>query len=461
MLLPRGPKEKRDGASSKVAIIVVVSLAIVISLAVISYLILKALRSRHSNPKYVPTQFLKRKWEAWHPVGFTTKGNYSARLQEDASVPTLHLRSENRSARASAVNLPDLERAQGAESTANGAGATVDRQTSLRSVMTLPMYSKSVRENEQILGREGDRDGIDVVVEQPETIEEEEERRDEEMESLYQIRLQRRREVAEREERRRLRREARERGDQVTLERLRQESRLRAEERENEGAAAMIAEHHGRSRERRVSSVSYAELGVARHDGSRIRANSSDSERPLLDSAASIGGGTIRPWSTQDSASLRSHHRDRSASSVLSISDNGSEIVEMPPFGRAGSHYEIVTMNQAHSRNTSRTHTPFASRSRSSSNTGPTVETGSLAQVPAYEPPPYDSAGFEDAPPYTSPVRERAPEPRREMQRSDSGAPILPDIGRLPSIRIAESTPIEPRREVEWPEPVRESVNER
>jgi len=441
----------------------VVSIAIIISLGVISYLVLKALRLRHSNPKYVPTQFLKRKWEAWRPVGFTSKGNYSSRLQENLSVPTLHLRSENHSARGSAVNLPNLEAGQATETTENG--ATVDRQTSVRSVMTLPTYSKSVRETEQVLGREGERDGIDVVLEQPETIEEEEERREDEMESLYQIRVQRRTEVADREERRRVRREARDRGDQVTLERLRQESRLRADERETESAAVMIAEHQSRSRDRRVSSVSYAELGVARHDGSRIRADSSDSERPLLNSAASIGGGTIRPWSTQDSASLRSHHRDRSTSSVLSLSDNGSEIVEMPPFGRAGSHYEIVTMNQTHSRNASRTH--IAPRSRASSNTStlpPAIDTGAdigQAQIPSVEPPPYDSAGFEEAPPYTSPIRERAPEPMPEVLRSDSGAPVLPDIGRLPSIRIAESTPIEPRMEVEWPEPIRENGHER
>jgi hypothetical protein len=394
------------------------------------------------------------------------KGNYSARLQDNRSVPTLHLRSENRSARASAVNLPDLERVQVAETGQTGAGATVDRQTSVRSVMTLPTYSKSVRENEQILGREGERGGIDIVVEQPETLNEEEERREEEMDSLYQIRMQRRREIAEREERRRLRREARDRRDYTTLERLRQESRLRAEDQDLSSAAAMIAEHQSRSQERRVSSVSYAEIGVARHDGSRVRANSSESQRGLLDSAASIGGGTIRPWSTHDSASLASHTRDRSASSVISVSDNGSEM-EAPPFGRAGSDYEIVTMNQSHSRNASHSHTSLASRSRASSYNGsirPSVETGvdlGDERIPTGEPPAYESTGFEEAPPYTSPVRESASELRPEMDRSGSGAPILPGIGRLPSIRIGESTPIEPTRDVEWPQTVHESEQER
>ena len=436
-------------------------------------MILKFLRRKHSSPKYVPTKFLKRKWETWNPVGFTSKGDYSARLQENGSVPTLHLRSPNRSARASALNLSDAERGRAEETAENGAGETVDRHTSVRSVMTLPAYSKSVRESEQVLGREGERGGIDIVVEQPETIDEEEERREEEMASLYQIRLQRRREIADRDARRQERREARARGDLVILERLRQESTLRAEERDISGATAMIAEHQSRSRDRRVSSVSYADLGVARHDGTRVRANSNESERPLLDSAASIGGSTIRPWSTNDSASFRAHQRGGSSSSIMSLSDTESEMnvpeVIMPPFGRAGSDYEVVTMNQGHSRNTSRNHTPVVSRSRASSNTGPvrpsvdtSVDVGD-AQIPSADPPSYDSAGFEEAPPYTSPVEERAPQQRAQHQRmySESGAPILPDIGRLPSIRIADATPIEPRPDVNWPDPVQESNEER
>ena len=116
------------------------------------------------------------------------------------------------------------------------------------------------------------------MVEHPETAEEEEGRREEEMESLYQIRLQRRQEIADREARRQERRDARARGDQATLERLRQESTLRAQERDLSGTAAMIAEHQSKSRERRVGSVSYAELGVARHDGTRIRANRSEEQ---------------------------------------------------------------------------------------------------------------------------------------------------------------------------------------
>lgn len=442
------------------------SIAIAVSLAILAYIGLKTLRTRHSHPKYVPTQYLKRKWESWTPRGLTgSKGVYSARLQDNPSVPTLHLRSENRSARNSTHNVLDLERAQVQETGQNGtvAGATVDRNASVRSVMTLPAYSRSLRENERVIAREGERDGIDIVVEQPETIEEEEERREEEMESLYQIRVQRREEVAAREDRRQRRREARARGDHAELQRVGHESLLAAEQRQISGAVAMIAEHQGQTQDRRVSSVSYAELGVARHDGTRIRANSNESDRPLLDSAASMGG-SIRPWRTQDS--LNAHRRDRSASSVMSASDVSDNEMEMPPFGRAGSDYEVVTLNTAHSRNTSHTHTPVGTRSRASSNTGPvrpSIDTGSTdlgeEPIPDVEPPTYDGR-FEDAPPYTSPIRERALDPSRpphhERTYSQTGAPLLPPISRLPSIRIADATPLERQAPFEFPATVRE-----
>ncbi|KAK3658257.1 hypothetical protein LTR22_008958 [Elasticomyces elasticus] len=474
MLLPRDersrsletrqqPPPRSNGSSNTTTIIIVVVVIIVvlISVLIISYIWLKAIRRRGGSSKYVPTQYLKRKWDAWNPRGLTSpKGGYSSQLQDDIGVPTLHLRSENRSARNSSQNLPDLERAQAAANAA--AGATVDRNTSVRSVMTLPAYSKSVRENERVLGREGERAGIDIVLEAPETGEEEEERRDDEMESLYQIRVQRRQEVAEREDRRQRRRAARLRGDREEMQRITQESVIANEQREIAGAIAMIAEHQANPRERRVSSVSYAELGVARHDGTRIRGDSIESQRPLLDSAASInGGGSIRPWSTNDS--LSAHRRDRSGSSAISVSDTASDL-DMPPFGRAGSDYEVVTLNQVHSRTASGAHTPVGARSRASSNAParPSIDTVDIgeAQIPAYEPPSYDEGGFEDAPPYTSPIRERAPElqqrPGVESVLSPTGAPLLPQIGRLPSIRIADATPTERRAPFEFPATVHE-----
>ena len=81
-----------------------------------------------------------------------------------------------------------------------------------------------------------------------------------------------------------------------------------------------------------------------------------------------------------------------------------------------------------------------------------------------YQPPAYEE-GFEEAPPYTSPVDRQIPGFQRERtQQSDAlrpqsatGAPLLPEIGRLPSIRIAEATPIEPRAPVpEFPPTVNE-----
>nr|POE77730.1 hypothetical protein CFP56_09373 [Quercus suber] len=423
----------------------IVVVLVVLSVSISTFIALRILRRRHSNPKYVPTQYLKRKWEAWTPNGITaSKGNYSARLQEGTSVPTIQLRNGDRSA-ANNTDPGHLE--------ADDAEDGVDRRISVRSVMTLPKYSRSVRENEQILGREGDRDGIDILVEAPETAEEEEDRREEEMEDLYQIRLQRRTEIAAREDRRNRRREARIRGDFAEVDRIRQEGMLAAQQREVSGAAAMILEHQGRSRSRRVSSVSYADLGVARHDGTRIRANSSESDRPLLDSAASMSGGvSLRQWSTHGSLTPY-HNRGQSTTSVNSTLSHDS--TEFPPFGRAGSDFEVVNLNAGHSRHSSQA----ASRSRASSNiTTPSIDTADLGEerIPDVEPPSYDGAGFEDAPPYTSPVspissalRQQHQDPRESQPVT--GAPTLSIISRLPSIHIAAATPIDAHPSMEFP----------
>lgn len=337
--------------------------------------------------------------------------------------------------------------------------------------MTLPAYSKSVRDNERVLAREGERGGIDTVVEASETVEEEESRREEEMESLYQIRVQRRREIAEREERRQARRDARQRQDYTALAAMRQESVWRAEQRASAGAAAMIAEHRNNPQERRVSSVSYAELGVARHDGTRLRANSTDSDnRPLLDSAASMSESAIRPM-TGDSLSV--HRRGRSGSSAgsaMSGSDISDNEMDMPPFGRSGNDFEVVNMSRTHSRSPTRNSTD--TRSRAGSAVGPlTIDTADVgeATIPMYQPPAYEE-GFEDAPPYTSPVdrqipgfqRSRSHQSETPRPMSSTGAPTLPEIGRLPSIRIAEATPIEPRGPVpDFPATVPESNENR
>ncbi|KAI4860163.1 hypothetical protein F4820DRAFT_465964 [Hypoxylon rubiginosum] len=219
----------------------------------------------------------------------------------------------------------------------------VDRNTSIRSIMTLPAYRTKANENEQVLGREGERDGVDVVVEYP-TAEDLENMRDEEMETLFQIRLARRRERAERDERLRQTSEARSRNDTIAL------SELAARRRAAHADTAVddLRDAYGQIKEKRqraVSSVSYHDLGVAQLNGTRVRANSHGSEGVgLLSDAASIALSIRSP-------SAQSHRRDRSASSVLSLdSDFPSPAlpsgVSTPRPGsnhtRAGSSPEII-----------------------------------------------------------------------------------------------------------------------
>ncbi|KAK5010541.1 hypothetical protein LTR28_009249 [Elasticomyces elasticus] len=394
--------------NTQTIVVAVVTITVTIASLILIYIALKAIRLRHENPRFVPTSFLQQKWRAWSANGRGAR--YSTQLQEEDDRPRLS--RVDRSNRSS--TMPSVEHVD------ESAEAGVDRNTSVRSVMTLPAYSSAARDNERILGRAGERAGIDTVLEFPETAEEEEESREEEMESLYQIRLQRRQEIAEREERRRLRREARIRGDRATLAALRHESIRRAEEAAETSAAAMIAEHQSRDRDRRVTSVSYADLGVARHDGTRVRANSSESDRAgLLDSAASIGGSSMRPWMT--------HHRTGSASSVLSMSTTASEDraasdVELPPAHHPGS----AVSSRPHSRTRSASHPPPPP---------PPLDTDP-------QPPQYDTMGWEEAPPYSSPVETRSPPPPQQSL----GPPQLPHLERLPSIRITENTPVELRR---------------
>jgi len=85
--------------------------------------------------------------------------------------------------------------------TAHAAAAeAVDRNTSVRSVMSLPAY-RSTTDTAQVLGRKAEGDSIDTILEMP-AAKDEEARREEEMNALYQIYLSRRHQLAEREERR-------------------------------------------------------------------------------------------------------------------------------------------------------------------------------------------------------------------------------------------------------------------
>ena len=249
------------------------------------------------------------------------------------------------------------------------------------------------------------------MVEFPETEEDVEERREEEMEALFNIRQARRREAEDRANRRLERQQARERGDWRRLDELEQESHARARDRAasdatllsvggesgtnsrsnsttnlvapNQDSAYLIAQltslRETNQRKRRVSSVSYAELGLARHDGSRIRADSMESDhRPLLDSAAPISGQRSR-------ATSRASSRDR-ARSITSTTRFGH--------GRHASEVSFVS--------------PDGDRGRGI----PLLTPQSSEELPP-EPPSYDddiSAHGGEAPPYSSPVLERFPQ---------------------------------------------------
>jgi hypothetical protein len=351
------------------------------------------------------------------------------------------------------------------------AGAGVDRNTSIRSIMTLPAYSSAAREDEQILGREGERAGIDSVVEFPETAEEEENRRDGEMEALYQIRQSRRAELADRQERQRLRREARERGDTQALNDLREAARRRAESTAAERAAAAAAaasttslsntlgpDHAHRDRQRRTSAVNYSDVGLARHDGTRIRA-SSESERPLLDSAASIGGSDRTMGTGRETPWTRSH--DRSGSVISMNSQNSdSDSLQQPsyPGGRSRATSNLSVSPSLH---------PIDTHNSSGSGSSGIVEvdvgSGMVPPPPEYEGLGWENVDMGDAPPYESPVQTRTPtfpssvqapisQPTGNATRSSavmssepssatspSGAPQLPEItslSRLESVRI-------------------------
>lgn len=255
-------------------------------------------------------------------------GGESARQshQLDSNSPSTNSRQNRNSTRNNNTN----------GSSNNNACATIDRNTSVRSVLTLPAYRQSANPNEQVLGREGERDGVDVIIDLP-TAEAEEEARNEEMETMYQIRLARRQAIAEREERRERRREARLRNDYRELEAIRAETRAANEDNTITELRTTVDQLKD-NRQRSVSSVSYADVGVARHDGTRIRANSIESERVgLLSDAASMQSGHQRGRSFSSAAS-----HDDDFSSLAPARSRGASIRSGSADGRAGSSPELV-----------------------------------------------------------------------------------------------------------------------
>lgn len=282
-------------------------------------------------------------WNRLNPFK-SQASRYQAALGEDSA--ELNTTSSN--------TRQDVEQANSNQThrNSNTAGATVDRNTSIRSVLTLPAYSRAASNTEQVLGREGDRDGVDVVVDFP-TDQHEETLREQEMDALYQLRATRRQQNAEREELRRQRREAQRRNDYTTLTELR--NRARAASNSNQSLVDELRRDIDRAKENRqrsTSSVSYADLGVARHDGTRLRANSQESERMgLLSDAANMGH---HPRSGANSPNLQERHRSTSDVSIdsdfpspgLTRTREGDSQPGTPRFSsqgvRAGSSPELV-----------------------------------------------------------------------------------------------------------------------
>ncbi|KAL8778039.1 MAG: hypothetical protein Q9213_007588 [Squamulea squamosa] len=423
MRLPLHIRDEQSTGDGKVvppSVIVGIIFAVLI-VSVALYILLITIRGSHSNPRYIPTPFLKKRWRTWKPktmkyrmFGFDP----ISPLYNEGQTPrgnSLDTRGSSRHGPSLTVRTNDQNSMNTTEMTTSD-NDNINRNTSVRSIMTLPPYRPSPLPSERLIAREGERAGVDTVVEFPESAEEEEARRDADMEELYQIRLARRQENDERRQRRQERRAARAAGDTARLEQLRIQQRL-AEQASRiggsagssstslpRGADAMLAEHQARaeSRERRVSSVSYADLGLARHDGSRIRADSVESDhRPLLNSAASMGSSRHGSFAHPPLPPFGAHHRNASTGSVLSTdSDLGQP---MTPFtsNRSGSDPPVLTPNATHG------------------------SSGSDRDVrPGESPPQYED---EEAPPYTSPVRNRAPQ--------------LPALPNVPSIEVEIATP--------------------
>lgn len=383
------------------------------------------LRSSNFEPKYVPTQYLKRKWKNWQPRRTYNQVPHGTSRNSDTAY---------RGPRDEATGGHDVEDALG--------DAGVNRNTSVRSVMTLPAYSADPKASEQIIGREGERAGMDMVVEFPESQAEEETRREEQMESLYQIRLARRMEQEEREERRRQRREARDRSDWDRLNELRRERRERARSEASRqsgdgnstnlsvndagrtNAAALIAEHQSRGRDKRVAAVEYAEVGHVRHDGTRLRANSQESDsRPLLEAAASMDGAS----GGRDSPSYVTPSRSRGnsgASSVMSMSTNNSDFEHIPSASNISNSNPIP-------------------QTRPYSHDATPRDSSDVAVAGATVPPPpdYDDLQWGNAPAYESPVVGRGEEPERRELPTEAPQIELPNLTVLPSIEIESATP--------------------
>lgn len=291
--------------------------------------------------------------------------------------------------------------------------------------MTLPPYRPKASDNEHVLGREGERGGIDVVLELP-TVEDEEALREEEMDTLFQIRQARRRQAAEREERRRARQEARDRNDRAAVQTIRQQTQLATTTNASEIETLRSELERARDiRTRAVSKVNYADVGVARHDGTRIRANSSESERVgLLSDAASIGASNRSSGVQPSVPPAETHRRVRSASSVLSIDTTHSD-GEPTPHGPMSVHSRASSIGQ-HTRAGSSPELIDAAD----------ADLGD-SYMPSHSPPGYDEVSLNDITPAHSRPSSPYPEPPPDYTPNTTAGPYETETRRL-STHVAD-----------------------
>ena len=262
--------------------------------------------------------------------------------------------------------------------------------------MTLPEYRPiAAADRERTIAREGERGGVDVVIEFPETVDEEEERREEHMQTLYEIRLARQLERAA----------TRESGD-ISAQQLQRPGsaassvRIVPSEQLSSTQQLMAALTSLSERERKLSKVQYAEIGVARHDGTRVRP-SMDSDRPLLE-----GGVPMTGASPSIRSSYMTHERNGSGTSYYGSAAHTPE--------RRGSE-EIIRMGSARPSMTG----DDALRSSS----------GMLYPPPLFTPHPapidYDGSEWGPPPGYTSPTESRNNGPDGlPILRIDTGTPV-------------------------------------
>lgn len=319
----------------------------------------------------------------------------------------------------------------------NGTDAAgVNRNTSVRSVMTLPAYNPKPYDTEQVLGREGERAGMDSVIEYPETNEEEEGRREEEMEALYQVRLARRNEIQERNERRRLRQAAREANDHVALRRLREQEQERERIRAAGNAANAIDElraqaERAKAKPRAISSVSYGDLGVARHDGTRLRI-SSDGARQRAGSMESERQGLLGEAADM-AESLRGpeHSRSFSNGSIASVDTYNSNDFPLPHLTGSRSNSRPGTPLRINTATTSNTNMPEADLGLERIDFDANRALSALVESP---PPGYENVALEmgSPPGYTSPVVTRNSQrfsfPRGNQDTAYHGAAHIQEI---------------------------------